>query len=167
MLYPLLFELVQLNMLTLYQYFFNWTTFINLLFLGFGIGNSYLHYFYSPYTIWPKFTLVMTIVFSLLATLLYLRVVQSFSGIVTMLVSVVLDFKGFLFLFTLLLVMFSTILGILQMINIDNNERLHSAAIANPYKYNGHEYKFLNQLISNFFIMLRMSTGDSSIISNV
>ena len=113
MLYPLLFEFVQINMLTLYQYFFNWTTFINLLFLGFGIGNSYLHYFYSPYTIWPKFTLVMTIVFSLLATLLYLRVFQNFSGIVTMLVSVILDFKGFLFLFTLLLVSFSLIFGIL------------------------------------------------------
>jgi len=78
---------------------------------------------------------------SIMKTFFFLRIVMSFSTIVTMIMQCISDLKAFLVFFSILIVMFSAILDI-----ISKNE--------------SDEYKKIGPFMGNIMCALRLSLGD-------
>lgn len=103
--------------------------------------------------------------FSLIRTFKFMRIFKDFSPIVTMLTTVVYDLKAFILFFFILNALFSLLLGIIGVGNLDKelNSKFHEAFIEdaeNGDPYPGVEYKHVGLLIGNLYSAIRIATGD-------
>ena len=85
--------------------------------------------------------MIMVVLMCLMKTFFFMRIVKSFSYIVTMIISVVADLRVFLLFFTVLIVMFSAVFDVIS-------------------KNDAPEYKHLNPFLGNVMTTLRLSLGD-------
>ena len=85
--------------------------------------------------------MIFVIFICLMKTFFFMRIVKTFSYIVTMIISVVKDLKVFLLFFTILIIMFSMIFNVIA---------------KNPAP----EYTYISPLMANFLTTLRLSLGD-------
>ena len=89
----------------------------------------------------PKVVMILVILIALLKTFFFMRIVMSFSYIVTMIINVVYDLRVFLLFFSILIVMFSAIFDVIG-------------------KSNSEEYVNIGSFFGNVMTTLRLSLGD-------
>lgn len=102
---------------------------------------------------------------ALMKTFFFLRIFNALSPIVTMLTSVIYDLRIFLFFYTILILLFSLLLGILGIGNPNipggfRNEWFDEKKGEMKEGYTGEEYKFVGMFVGNVLTTLRMSMGD-------
>lgn len=108
----------------------------------FGYINIYCQYNYNPTKdIQPQAVLTVVIVLSMMKTFFFMRIIERFSYIVTMIMNVVKDLQTFMIFFTILIVKFSLILDVL---GIDGAE----------------EYQTLPPMFKSIISTLRLTLGD-------
>lgn len=96
---------------------------------------------YKTHDIVAQIVLIAVVLLSLMKTFFFLRIVMSFSTIVTMIMQCISDLRAFLVFFSILIVMFSAILDI-----ISKNE--------------SEEYHKIGPFMGNIMCALRLSLGD-------
>ena len=106
-----------------------------------GYLSIYLQWTSGTWELSSKVTLIIVILICLLKTFFFMRIVMSFSYIVTMIINVVYDLKVFLLFFGILIVMFSAVFDV-----ISKNESA--------------EYRHLGPFMANVMTTLRLSLGD-------
>lgn len=103
---------------------------LNLAHVGVGYYNLYLQYYKNPdgtYDTWEllqKLTMITVVVTSLMQTFFYMRIVGSFSYIVTMIISVISDLRVFMVFFFTLMVMLSAVLAVIFCPSADEYEKI-------------------------------------------
>jgi hypothetical protein len=88
-----------------------------------------------------KIVMIVVILMCLMKTFFFMRIVMSFSYIVTMIINVVYDLQVFLLFFTILIVMFSAVFDVIA-------------------KNKSPEYDNLGPFMGNVMTTLRLSLGD-------
>lgn len=124
-----------------FEYFSDMWNYLDLLHIIVGYGNLYLQWKDDPWKLTSKLTMIVVILISLLKTFFFLRIRMSFSYIVTMITSVVIDLRVFLLFFFILILMFSAVFDV-----ISRNDQ--------P------EYQHIGPFVGNFMTTLRLSLGD-------
>ena len=122
-------------------YFMDGWNYIDILNIVLGVFNVYCQMFIGTLHLTSKITLIVLLLISLLKTFFFMRIIMSFSYIVTMIINVVIDLKVFLIFFFILIIMFSAIFDV-----IATNE--------------GAEYREVGSFFANFLTTLRLSLGD-------
>jgi len=123
------------------QYFgdaWNWVDLINI---GLGYWNIYNQLYCGTLELTTKLVLIALIMTTLSKLFFYMRIVESFSYIVTMILSVFRDLTTFLAFYAILIVMFSLIFDVIS---------------RNP----AGEYALIGPFAGNLFSTLRLSLGD-------
>lgn len=106
-----------------------------------GFTNIYLQYFHDAWGLGPKIVMIVVCLICLIKTFFFMRIVMSFSYIVTMLINVCVDLKVFLIFFGVLIVMFSMIFDVIS-------------------KNDAAEYRMVGDYWGNVLTTLRLSLGD-------
>jgi len=78
----------------------------------FGLANIFSQLYFGPATIISQVILICVILITMMKTFFILRIVEGYSYIVTMLVSVISDLRVFMFFFAILMFNFSLIFDI-------------------------------------------------------
>jgi len=123
------------------EYFRDPWNFIDISNITFGYYNCYLQWAGGTWELDAKVLMIFVIIVGLIKTFFYMRIVSSFSYIVTMIISVVYDLRVFLLFFIILIVMFSAIFDVIT-------------------KNNASEYNDLGPFMGNVMTTLRLSLGD-------
>jgi uncharacterized Tic20 family protein len=95
----------------------------------------------GPLALTSKIVMIIVVLVGLIKTFFFMRIVKSFSYIVTMIQSVVIDLRVFLLFFAILILKFSMIFDV-----IAPNE--------------AEEYRYLSKYSANLLTTLRLSLGD-------
>ena len=166
--YPVVYELIQVVQIGFIDYITDFQNIQTITFVVTGLLNALIHYYESPYHFEAKLVMTLNLMMSLARTLEMLRILATFSPIVTMMAGVLREFKDFIFFFFLLVFFFSMGISILQL----NNELASDAykddiIAAGGHGYPGAEYQYLKGYIRSFFMMFRVSTGDTNILGSV
>jgi hypothetical protein len=123
------------------EYFSDKWNYLDVVYLGLGYYNIYLQYIGETWELQSKIVFICVVLLCLMKTFFFMRIVMSYSYIVTMIVNVVADLKVFLLFFTILITMFSAIFDVIAKSNAD-------------------EYEKVGPFMGNFFLTLRLSLGD-------
>ena len=89
-----------------------------------------------------------------------MRIFDDLSPIVTMLTNVIYDLRIFLLFYTILIVLFSLLIGILGVGNKNVPGEFQENFAEEESDYPGEEYKYTGLFIGNIISTLRMSLGD-------
>lgn len=109
--------------------------------IGLGYWNIYNQLYSGTLELVTKLVLIAVIIVCLLKLFFYMRVVERFSYIVTMIISVFSDLRTFLTFYGILILMFSLIFDVIS---------------RNPAP----EYAKIGPFVGNVFTTLRLSLGD-------
>ena len=90
----------------------------DMLYIWASILQVVLHSLYSPYELKCKATMYVVVLLGLIKTFFFLRIFDAFSPIVTMIARVMSDLQVFTFFFMLLIWMFSILLSVLGLGNL-------------------------------------------------
>lgn len=123
------------------DYFSDKWNYLDIVYIILGYYNIYLQYSGGTLELQSKIVFICIVLLCLMKTFFYMRIVMSYSYIVTMIVNVVADLRVFLLFFTILILMFSAIFDVIAKSNAD-------------------EYKEVGPFLGNFFLTLRLSLGD-------
>lgn len=119
--YPALYDLVQLKKSGFADYFGDFWNYSDLIFVYSGIINMVLQNFFAdqfhPSSLTCKVLMILTITCSIFKTFFFLRVFGGLSYLVTMLLQVMGDLKVFLLFYTILLFCFSLYFDVLGVAN--------------------------------------------------
>lgn len=115
--------------------------YVDIMHIGLGYFNCYSQMFNDTWGLLSKITIIFVILICLLKTFFFMRIIQSFSYIVTMIMSVVADLKVFMIFFTILILMFSMVFDVIA-------------------KNDAAEYQHVGWFMGNFLTTLRLSLGD-------
>lgn len=100
------------------------------------------------------------IIIALMKIFFYMRIIEKFSPIVTMLQNVISDLKIFLLFYFILILLFSLLMGVLGVGNPNvPGSGITKDDIGEP-GFPGEEYRFTGLFLGNFISTLRMSMGD-------
>jgi len=88
----------------------NW---LDILHVTIGFYSCYLQFFEGPSGTQSILILILSIILCLIKTFFYMKIFESFSFIVTMILQVVIDLKVFILFFIILIVMFSMIFNVI------------------------------------------------------
>jgi hypothetical protein len=83
-----------------------------------SVAMSLLHYELNPFHFASKVVMILVILLSCIRTLKFMRIFRTFSPIVTMLAGVINDLRPFLFFYIILTMLFSMLLGVLEIGNL-------------------------------------------------
>jgi len=97
---------------------------LDMAYLGFGAANPIDHYTHSPFHIRGKLIFIAVIFLAMMRTFKFLRVIESFSPIVTMVLGVIYDMQAFLLFYFILCLLMSAIVGIIGVSNVYINNPL-------------------------------------------
>lgn len=117
--------------------------YIDMAYIFLGFYNIYRQYHGHTLDVQTKIVFITLVFLVLLKTFFFLRIIMSFSYIVTMIVNVVADLRVFLTFFAILILMFSAVFDIIAKASED-------------------EYKKINPFFGNLFLTLRLSLNDFS-----
>ena len=95
------------------EYFSDAWNYADLLYIWSSIGNIVAQNLSGPFALISKLLMIIIIMLALVKTFFFLRIFDALSPIVTMLTNVIYDLRIFLFFYTILIVLFSLLLGIL------------------------------------------------------
>lgn len=115
--------------------------YLDLLHIFAGYYNIYSQFCVGTWEMSSKIVIIMVTIFCLLKTFFFMRIVKSFSYIVTMIMNVVADLRIFMIFFFILIMMFSMIFDVIA-----------------PNKAD--EYKYVGYYWGNILTTLRLSLGD-------
>ena len=107
----------------------------------FGYLNIYMQVFVGTWSVYSKAVLITCVILTMFETFEYLRVVESFSYIVTMIRAVLYDLRVFCLFFFIVILSFS---GVLDVFGRNDSE----------------EYQDIGPVMANIFATLRLSLGD-------
>ena len=138
--YPIYHDAIQLYK-TGFSYLADKWNYLDLLHIGLGLYNVYLQWYSGTWDLLPKIVFITVTLICLLKTFFFMRIIMSFSYIVTMIINVVADLKVFMLFFAILIVMFSAIFDVIAMTDAD-------------------EYKNIGPFMGNVMTTLRLSLGD-------
>lgn len=97
-----------------------------------------------------------------------MRILETFSPIVTMMTGVLAEFYDFMLFFFILLTFLSMGLSVTQIDDPTISEQYREdIKAAGGYGYNGSAYKYLGGAVRNWIIMLRISTGDFNVLGSL
>jgi len=123
------------------SYFADPWNYIDILNISMGYYSIYCQLYNGTWSLSAKLSMIAVILVCMLKTFFFMRIVMSFSYIVTMIIGVVGDLKVFLLFFIILIVMCSMIFDVIA---INNAE----------------EYQFIGPFMGNIMSTLRLSLGD-------
>ena len=112
-----------------------------MLHISLGYLNIYRQLFSGSMTIASKVLLICVILLCLMKMFFFMRIIESFSYIVTMITMVINDLQVFMLFFAILIIMFSMIFDV-----ISENK--------------APEYDHVGYYLGNVFTTLRLSLGD-------
>jgi len=119
LLFPLRYDFVQLQRSGFRNYFAKGKNWLDVVHIGMGYYNIYLQMrqnsdgTYNTWELLEKLVMITVVVTSLMQTFFFMRIVGSFSYIVTMIQSVIWDLKVFMVFFFTLMVMLSAVLAVI------------------------------------------------------
>lgn len=123
------------------EYFEDPWNYVDVLNVGLGYWNIYNQLYSGTLELVTKLVLVGVILAGLLKLFFFMRIVERFSYIVTMITSVFADLQTFLLFYFILIVMFSLVFDLIS---------------TNPAP----EYAKVGPFVGNLFATLRLSLGD-------
>ena len=140
-LYPFGYENLQMMQIGFADYITDLQNIQTIVFVSTGILNGVIHYFVSPYALFSKYVMILNIMFSLARSLEQLRILETFSPIVTMMSGVFAEFYDFMIFFFILLSFLSVGLGVLQIDDPRISQQYREdIKAAGGYGYAGSEY---------------------------
>ena len=134
---PVCYESIQMIKIGFIEYITVPANYINLTYIICSIAMSFTHALMKgeevmedgttktiigPMLFGPKVIMIFVLALSIIRTFKFMRIFKDFSPIVTMLSSVFVDLKQFLFIYIVLLGLFSMVMGILQLGNTVTGE---------------------------------------------
>ena len=161
--YPACYDFYQLyqDPLDYFTDFWNW---IDQIYIWAAVANVVIQNTHGPLSLPCKIMMTLDVLISLAKTFFFLRIFDSFSPIVTMLTNVISDLLVFLRMYSLLIVLFSLLLGILGVGNnqIEGKFKNYFGEDAEEIygEMPGEEYLSVGFFIANILATLRMSMGD-------
>jgi hypothetical protein len=166
-LYPALYDWTQLFKGGLGEYLNDKWNYADIVYIWSSIGNIYCQMFLSPFILLSKILMIIVVILALIKTFFFLRIFESLSPIVTMLTNVIYDLRIFLFFYTILLVLFSLLFGILGVGNVKVPGGFKEEWEGEDKDFPGEEYKYTGLLVGNFLYTLRASLGDFDFAASV
>ena len=115
--------------------------YVDMTHISMGYANIICQIYVGTWAIYSKVVLIIVVLLCLVKTFFFMRIVQKFSYIVTMITMVISDLQVFMLFFIILIVMFSMIFDVIA-----------------PNKSD--EYRHIGKYMGNFFTTLRLSLGD-------
>lgn len=105
------------------------------------------------------------ILMSIVETLLFLKVIEQFTPVVTMMISVIGNLWDFMVFYCICLLFLGIIFPVLSVDEPKDSaefrtEALKSVIEGGGREYPGYEYYYLNGILKYFIMTLRISTGD-------
>ena len=158
-LYPAMYDWTQMFRGGLENYFSDFWNYTDLLYIWSSIGNVICQNVNGPFHLLSKILMIIIIILALIKTFFFLRIFNALSPIVTMLTNVIYDLRIFLFFYTILIILFSLLLGILGIGN-KNIPGEFKTQFADAEEYPGSEYANVGLFVGNLLSTLRMSMGD-------
>ena len=158
-LYPALYDWTQMFRGGLENYFSDFWNYTDLLYIWSSIGNVICQNVNGPFHLLSKILMIIIIILALIKTFFFLRIFNALSPIVTMLTNVIYDLRIFLFFYTILIILFSLLLGILGIGNKNIPGEFRNQ-FADQEEYPGSEYANVGLFVGNLLSTLRMSMGD-------
>lgn len=124
-----------------FAYFVSIANYIDVLQIALGYTSIVQQYYEAPVAFFAKLVMILTVVTSLLKQFFYMRVLESFSYIVTMMQNVIRDLVVFLVFFAILVFMFSLIFDVIA-------------------KNDAPEYHNVSPFFANILTTMRLALGD-------
>lgn len=167
--YPLIYETVQMFKGGIGDYLSDAGNYIDLLYIWGSVAMSIIHIVQGPYLWYSKALMIIVVILAIRRTFSYLRIFKSLSPIVTMLQNVIWDLRVFLTFYVILTLLFSLMYGVLGLGNSKipggfrdeyfdfEKQELDSGA---P----GIEYDKIGLFFGNFIQTIRLSMGDFAAI---
>lgn len=115
--------------------------YMDLMHISLGYYNIYSQINVGTWELQSKIVMIFVTIVCLIKTFFFMRIVKSFSYIVTMIINVIIDLEVFMLFFIILIVMFSMIFDVIA---------------PNP----ADEYKYVGLYWGNVLTTLRLSLGD-------
>ena len=115
--------------------------YVDVFHLSMGYVNLVCQAFLDPFNVTCKLVIIIVILTCLIKQFFFMRVVMSFSYIVTMIISVIRDLTVFLTFYLILMVSFSMVFNIISQNNSD-------------------EYSKVGSAVGNILTTMRLSLGD-------
>lgn len=140
LLYPLFYDGTQMWKKGL-SYLEDTWNYVDVLNISMGYFTVYSQMYIGTWELSSKISMILVILVCMTKTFFYMRIVESFSYIVTMIIRVMGDLKVFLLFFIILIVMCSMIFDVIAINNAD-------------------EYKYIGPYWGNMMSTLRLSLGD-------
>jgi hypothetical protein len=110
--YPLLYDGTQALKQGL-EYLSDSWNYLDMLHISLGFYNVKCQWSYGTWELQSKIVMIIVILVCLMKTFFFMRIVMSFSYIVTMIINVVYDLQVFLLFFTILVIMFSAVFDVI------------------------------------------------------
>ena len=123
------------------EYFADPWNYVDMIHITMGYANVACQWGVGTWHLSSKIVIIIVVLVCLLKTFFFMRIVQKFSYIVTMIIGVIGDLKVFMIFFVILIFMFSLIFDV---ISVNRSE----------------EYDNIGYLMGNVFTTLRLSLGD-------
>lgn len=169
MAYPAVYELIQIIMTGVGNYFADAGNYVDILYIYGSVSLAYVHNNYTPYIWYSKILIIVIVILSIRRTFSYLRLLKSLSPIVTMLQRVIWELRVFLSFYVILILLFSMMYGVLGLgnPNIPGGFREEYFDFTTKTLKNnspGSEYQKVGLLLGNFIQTVRLSMGDFSAI---
>ena len=161
--YPFVYECIQAYNIGLADYATDLGNYFDMLYILSSVAMSLIHLVIDPFQFVSKVVMIVSIMLSIIRTFKMMKIFSDFSPIVTMLSNVVYDLRIFLFFYLILTALFSILIGVLGIGNMNVNT-LFSDEFKGEAEYPGVEFKHVGLLIGNFLETLRISTGDFTVI---
>ena len=158
--YPAVYDWIQFGKSGPCDYFSDKWNYIDFLYIWSSIGNVYCQMFMGAFELLPKILMTIIIILALQKTFFFLRIFEELSPIVTMLTNVIYDLRIFLFFYSILVILFSLLLGVMGIGNKKVPGEFKDIYEFEDDDYPGVEYKFMGLFVGNLLVTLRMSMGD-------
>lgn len=123
------------------EYFTDPWNYVDMIHITMGYANVACQWSVGTWELPSKIVIIIVVLVCLLKTFFFMRIVQKFSYIVTMITMVIGDLKVFMIFFVILIFMFSLIFDVISVNRSD-------------------EYNNIGYLMGNVFTTLRLSLGD-------
>ena len=111
--YPWMYDLVQLIKDGPREYFSDPWNYIDFLYIYGSLSNIVCQTILGQYNIYTEMIMILIILLLIVKTFFFLRIIESFTPIVIMLIRVIYDLRIFLLFYTILLFMYSLIFSVI------------------------------------------------------
>jgi len=111
--YSWIYDLIQLIQDGPVVYFGDPWNYIDFVYIYGSLLNLFLQTFYGQYNIRTEITMCVIIILLIIKTFFFLRIIESYTPIVIMLVNVIWDLRVFLFFYFVLILMYSLLFSVI------------------------------------------------------